>query len=165
MTFYNEDGKLNKWTMNHLNNWLNKYIPSEERNIIKKKIILFLYENPELLEQGFGWTAIKKLAEKRLKNCYIIKLSPVNIAIADLTDYFEKGMIITRINVPKEFRGKGFGRDLLNQILTDADKDGVTLYLEILASGEMSYMDLEAWYMRHGFKSWNGILRRKSHAV
>lgn len=96
-----------------------------------------------------------------MKSCYIIKVDSTSIAIADLCDYFGDGFIITRINVPIEYRGKGFGSQLLNLILTEADKTNTTLFLEILSSGALSYSDLEKWYKRHGFKDWCGILRRK----
>lgn len=96
-----------------------------------------------------------------MKNCYVIKLSPHNIAIADLTDYYGKGLLLTRINVPKEFRNRKFGTELLNIILNDADKFKVTLFLEISPSDGLDYNQLETWYLKNGFKLWNGIYRRK----
>jgi GNAT superfamily N-acetyltransferase len=82
------------------------------------------------------------------------------MAILDTVDYYGRGRIITRINVPVEFTGKGHGRDLLAQVIADADRDGVTLFLEIFSTGAMLYDELEAWYMRHGFKRWKGVYRR-----
>lgn len=86
-----------------------------------------------------------------MKVCYTTRLGPVKIAIADLCDC-GKGLIITRINVPHEFRGKGEGSKLLNQITKDADKDQIVLLLEISPSGGLDYKQLEAWYLRHGFR-------------
>ena len=96
-----------------------------------------------------------------MKNCYIIRLSSYRIAIADLTDYYNEGMMLTRINVPKEFRNIKYGTELLGAILTDADKDKVTLFLEISPSDGLDYDQLERWYLNHGFKHWKGIYRRK----
>ena len=58
---------------------------------------------------------------------------------------------INRINVPYQYRGKGLGRRLLKEALSDADREGATLYLEINPYGEMTHQQLEAWYMRYGF--------------
>ena len=96
-----------------------------------------------------------------MKNCYIKKLSTTKIAIADLCNYYNKGLIITRINVPKDFRNKGFGSALLKEILEDADKTNTTLFLEISPSDGLNYDELEAWYLRYNFKPWYGIYRRK----
>lgn len=92
----------------------------------------------------------------------MVKLSGTRIAIADLVDYYGRGKIITRINVPAEFRGKGHGTALLKQIIEDADREKIALYLEIQSSDGLSYDELEAWYKRHGFKNWegSGIYRR-----
>lgn len=69
-----------------------------------------------------------------MKPCYMVKLSGTRIAIADLVDYYGRGKIITRINVPAEFRGKGHGTALLKQIIEDADREKIALYLEIQSS-------------------------------
>jgi hypothetical protein len=39
----------------------------------------------------------------------------------------------------------------MEQVLTDADAEGVTLWLDINPYGPMCYNDLEAWYFRLGF--------------
>lgn len=71
-------------------------------------------------------------------------------SIADLCEY-GTGMLLTRINVPREHRGKGHARALLKRILDDADNEGVTLWLEISPSDGLDYDQLEAWYRRRGF--------------
>jgi predicted GNAT family N-acyltransferase len=95
-----------------------------------------------------------------MKSCYVIQVSPVRIAIADLCDYYGEGWIITRINVPMQFRGKGFGSELLKQICSDADKEKQTLFLEIQSSDGLSYRELEEWYLRYGFRNCKGIYKR-----
>lgn len=98
-----------------------------------------------------------------MKSCYWLKLSEFQIAIADLCDYYHRGWIITRINVPEMFRGSGHGRKLLELITKDADAEKVVLFLEPAASGGLTQEQLVAWYNRHGFKYSKGILRRLPH--
>lgn len=99
-----------------------------------------------------------------MKSCYIVRLSGGRGAIADLCDYYGRGMIITRINVPAEYRGQGFGKELLQQILADADAEGVTLWLEISPSDGLDYDQLHDWYTRNGFK-YRGIYKRKPRSI
>ena len=96
-----------------------------------------------------------------MRSCYIERLSPTRIAIADVTDYYGVGKMITRINVPMQHRGEGHGTKVLAQILKDADEERVNLFLEISPSDGLDYNQLEAWYTRHGFKRWKGIYRRR----
>lgn len=84
-----------------------------------------------------------------MKTCYAVSLG-YKAAIADLVRY-QGGMMITRINVPRDHRGKGHARKLLGRILADADKDGVALYLHVSASDGLTEQQLDAWYKRHGF--------------
>ena len=94
-----------------------------------------------------------------MRTCYVDEGSR---SIADLCDYYGKGMLLTRINVPQPVRGRGHARDLLARILRDADEEGVTLYLEILPSGGLTYYELEGWYLRAGFRCVvEGFYRRK----
>lgn len=95
-----------------------------------------------------------------MKNCYTIQLSPTKIAIADLTDYYGEGLIITRINVPIQYRGLGHGSKLLDEICGEADMDGIKLHLEISPSDGLDYNQLDAWYRKRGFK-YRGIYIRK----
>lgn len=96
-----------------------------------------------------------------MKSAYYIRLSPLRIAILDNCDYYNMGRIITRINVPRDYRGKGHARELLRQICADADLEQVNLWLEISPSDGLDYAQLEAWYLRHSFKNLGGIYRRK----
>lgn len=97
-----------------------------------------------------------------MKNCFY---SPEHNAIADLVDAREmgllNGMLITRINVPAQHRGQGVGRELLKLILAAADAEGLNLYLEISSSDGLTYDELEAWYVRYGFRDIGGVWKRK----
>lgn len=85
------------------------------------------------------------------------------LAVLDCVDYYNLGQMITRINVPAEWRGTGVGRSLLKRCCDVADQSKTNLYLEISAytDGKMQYDELRAWYERCGFKgSIGGIMRR-----
>jgi len=86
-----------------------------------------------------------------MKFCHVIKLSTARIAIADLSDLGSEGIYITRINVPENYRGKGYGTALLKMVLEEADKEHIELKLEVLASGGLSKTQLQKWYKRYGF--------------
>ena len=86
-----------------------------------------------------------------MKNCYTIVITRTAMAILDLVTY-EDGLLITRINVPKEFRSKGVGRALLKRVLKDADRTVTKLYLFVSPSDGQDFSNLSAWYIRHGFK-------------
>lgn len=86
-----------------------------------------------------------------VRNCFV---DNERWGIADLTNEMIPGSwTITRINIPKEHRGKGYGTKLLEQIITEADACKETLTLEIMPSGDLNYTELEEWYFRHGFKA------------
>ncbi len=87
-----------------------------------------------------------------MKTCYI---DQVHRGIADLVSPGEltPNWTITRINIPKQYRGCGYGTALLKQILDDADQEGATLQLEPSPSGPLAYDDLVLWYKRYGFRT------------
>ena len=96
-----------------------------------------------------------------MKSCFFDSESR---AIADVCKYHPDGAkfdgyMITRINVPHEFRGCGLGSRLLREICDAADAEGQTLWLEIAPSGPLDYDALRAWYMRYGFRGC-GLYRR-----
>jgi GNAT superfamily N-acetyltransferase len=102
-----------------------------------------------------------------MKQTYIIRdpdTGNLAAAIADLVRWPKedsKNYIITRINVMEQYRGQGFGRQILNEILSDADKEGVVLFLEPSASGGLSKQELEEWYERNGFTWGAWHMRRR----
>lgn len=108
-----------------------------------------------------------------MKNRHVIRLSETKCAIADLCEYTNpetnkvEGWLITRINVPEDFRGLGHGRKLLKKITDEADEKGVNLFLEINPYGEMTYDELRDWYLRYGFKEiiTGFFQRRPNHGI
>jgi ribosomal protein S18 acetylase RimI-like enzyme len=90
-------------------------------------------------------------------------------AIADVSEIGTGLFLINRINVPQEHRGKGYGTQILDQILKDADQERVTLVLEVYASdmrGIMTKDKLIEWYRRHGFHMVNhaqGLMERRNN--
>lgn len=91
-----------------------------------------------------------------------IKLeNPVGLAVLDYTEYYApNAWYITRINVPRAHRGKGYGTQLLDIFLAMADERKITVWLEIQPSDGLNYDELEAWYLRHAFKGFMIYKRR-----
>jgi GNAT superfamily N-acetyltransferase len=86
-----------------------------------------------------------------VKPYYVI---PEVRAIADVGHSEGNRYIVHRINVPAKDRGKGYGRQLLAQILADADAEGAILMLMPLTTTDSTGLtpwQLIAWYSRHGF--------------
>lgn len=96
-----------------------------------------------------------------MRSSFYARIDVASLAVVDLTDYFGKGLIITRVNVPEAHRGKGWGRKMMTEVLQEADKTSTTLWLEISSSGEMTWEDLRSWYEKLGFTDVGGIFRRK----
>jgi ribosomal protein S18 acetylase RimI-like enzyme len=71
----------------------------------------------------------------------------------DVTELEHKLYEVNRVSVPNTVdRGKGIARKLMEELLADVDREGVTLQLYINPSGGgMSYYALAAWYNRCGF--------------
>ena len=86
-----------------------------------------------------------------MKTCYIRKLSAVRIAILDCCP-FENGFLITRVNVPHDYRGRGHASSLLRECTDSADAEQITLFLTIQPSDGLDYTQLEQFYTRHGFR-------------
>ena len=90
-----------------------------------------------------------------VKTFYTVKVEgEVRPCIADVAFFSEpfNAHVITRINVPHSLRGQGYGRQLMAQILYDADHEGVPLMLAPEPSDGLDFRALEAWYERCGFK-------------
>lgn len=95
-----------------------------------------------------------------MRSSFYEKLSNTAIAVLDLVEHTPKEMVITRINVPHEFRGRGVASRLLAQVIKEADFSGITLSLNVQSSGGLNDSQLDAWYRRHDF-SGSGLLQRK----
>ena len=87
---------------------------------------------------------------------------PMHIAVLDCCEChipYTKGTLIPRINVPNQrdnngeylYRGRGIGTKLLKECIADADKEDVTLYIDVSPSDGLNKKQLTDWYMRHGF--------------
>lgn len=101
-----------------------------------------------------------------MRTCFVIKLSPVKIAIADLT-FVDSKQYVTQINIPANFRGTGVGSKLLTEVVEEADRFSVDLYLGISPSDGLDFAALEAWYGRFGFVPYAeeaGLYIRKHHS-
>lgn len=72
-------------------------------------------------------------------------------AVADLSMVDEQTWELNRVNVPAVSRGVGHGSRLLRRVLDDADREGVTLVLNVYPSGSLDYDALVSWYGRNGF--------------
>lgn len=86
--------------------------------------------------------------------------NPKGIAILQYDPYYGEGWYISAINIPRAHRGKGLGTQLLDAFLKEADEYNKTVWLEIQSSDGLSYDELEAWYLRHGFKGFMIYKRR-----
>lgn len=75
----------------------------------------------------------------------------IGIAEASWVEDFN-AYYFNRIFVNPKYRGKGYGTKLINLILNVIDEKKSKLLLDINPYGDMSYDDLEAFYVRHGFK-------------
>lgn len=96
-----------------------------------------------------------------MKELFFKKLDdPLGLAVVDLVEYYGQGYIVTRINVPPAHRGKGVARELMREVIEEADKTGTTLFLEIQPSGGLTYEQLRAWYKRLGFVGSLVMIRR-----
>ena len=90
------------------------------------------------------------------------RLDGHKLAVLDTVDYYNKGQIITRVNVPASHRGQGVARRLLRRATDLADVLGTTLWLEVSPSDGLGFVELEAWYRRNGFKGNRlGVMSRK----
>jgi GNAT superfamily N-acetyltransferase len=92
-----------------------------------------------------------------VRRCYPLFAKGGRVAVADLSPRGRKRFCLTRIKVEAGFRGHGYGRELLGSVLSDADREGVTLVLDINAyvGSPLSDEQLALWYKRNGFQQTN----------
>ncbi len=86
--------------------------------------------------------------------------NPMGLAVVDLVEYDDQGYIITRVNVPQSHRGKGIARELMAEVIAEADRTGTTLFLEIQPSDGLNYEQLRSWYRRLGFEGSLVLIRK-----
>ena len=80
-----------------------------------------------------------------------VSLSPIRIAILDSTAY-AGGLYLNRVNVPKEFQGRGIGTALMEAFKKSSRRAGHRHV--IVEPGGYNPADQERrvkWYERHGF--------------
>ena len=87
-----------------------------------------------------------------MKIIYFEELGPRHLAVLDIIILCDK-RTISRINTPRDYRGKGVASRLLKQACADADAEGITLELAVSPSDGLGDDALHAWYSRHGFVS------------
>jgi len=91
-----------------------------------------------------------------MERCYVDRESNTIADLAPMAELDPSAIpgsyLITRINVPIKVRGNGFGTAILKRITDDADRLGVTLYVQPMSSGSWNNRTLRAWYVRHGFR-------------
>lgn len=63
----------------------------------------------------------------------------------------QPAVMLTRIKVPEQIRGKGYGSQALKRLTDAADGLKVPIWLTINPYGPLDYEQLKAWYMRYGW--------------
>lgn len=67
----------------------------------------------------------------------------------------EVSHVITEVQTSREARGRGHARELMREVLADADREGAVLGLAAQPDGSIGALDeaaLANWYRRLGFK-------------
>ncbi len=82
---------------------------------------------------------------------YSIRLAPYNIARIKVERLARDRSYIHWVFVPPAYRGLGLGQILMNRVLQDADREGVSISLVAKACGTMGQAPLEEWYATNGF--------------
>jgi GNAT superfamily N-acetyltransferase len=100
---------------------------------------------------------VDKLPVAGLGDDYSVRLAPYNIARVKLERLGPHRAFVHWVFVPPLFRGRGIGSVLLERVLRDADREGVTLALVAKACGTLAQGVLETWYAENGF------VRRGAH--
>lgn len=93
---------------------------------------------------------------------YKVKVSDYSIASAEASLIDELGTTpennkkpiyyFNRIKVPKEFRENHLGSELLDKLLKYMRDNDCAMVCDINPYGDLSYEELEEWYIRHGMR-------------
>jgi GNAT superfamily N-acetyltransferase len=88
-----------------------------------------------------------------MKTNFAMKLGDSEWATAEVSIGAAGDHHIVQIDVPRAYRNKGIGKQLLMEILTAADEEGITLQLNCVSSDEQGLSDRELadWYAKFGF--------------
>jgi len=80
---------------------------------------------------------------------------PFPLGSAECSKYYGKReMYFNRLYVRPECRRKGYGTKMLQRLLDIIKKSQFALQLDINPYGDMSYAELERFYMKHGFRKY-----------
>lgn len=86
---------------------------------------------------------------------FFIDKLPYPIGIAQCSTLCKAdSMYFNRLYIRPEYRGKGLGSKLLDRLLELVKDRNIELQLDINPYGEMDYLELECFYVRHGFKKY-----------
>lgn len=90
--------------------------------------------------------------------------------VADTIQMDDHTYLLTRVETGQECRGKGYGTEILERVLADADAEGATLLLSVepdLSPGSLDAAALTAWYSRHGFRPYRdgGMIREPRRSL
>lgn len=87
--------------------------------------------------------------------------NPIGLANIQVTQYMDAASwIVTRVYVPPEHRRKGIATAMMKEICEQADQQDVKLMLELAPYGEMTKDELREFYMKFGFRSFGGFMKR-----
>lgn len=92
-----------------------------------------------------------------MKSLYSRRLPGPRLAVLDVSSAegipnAEPGDLwLSRINVPREFRGDGIGSELLAEFLTDADLEAKAVLVTPNPTGPLDMKALISWYQRYCF--------------
>lgn len=75
----------------------------------------------------------------------------LNLVLLNMNDGRGDRYWLARINTPAKHRGKGIAGRLMREMCSEADAEGVDIYLGISPSGDLDLYELRAWYERLGF--------------
>ena len=76
------------------------------------------------------------------------------VAMTGPCDFDGTLWFLQSIYVPPMLRGQGYGRQLIEWVCADADREGVSLMLAVVPQGgrrSLVYGELVRWYEKHGF--------------
>lgn len=56
---------MDEFTHRHLREWVQSTVPADDQEAVEKGIRAMVREYPELIEQGYSWPEIRRMAEAR----------------------------------------------------------------------------------------------------